>query len=235
MVSFYRIVELPRRPGLTRPISGTYESGAAHGHRPLQQAKKKHGKCKMTQADAKGNDDLQGARFLRNFTSSKSRSTPDRDSLTATSALRSALRRFCLCSDSVLTPFWLRSDSVLTPLWLLFSADEMPINTGVSAISNKSPIRAKASKVEKTPDFSSIFVSPRARVSIQRPLPHRKRDFQRLSFPDCEIRQTEMAETVKEGGALHCISWNIPVWTPNQCWTLMNNPAASYHLLWSHS
>ena len=105
VVSFYRIVELPRRPGLTRPISGTYESGAAHGHRPLQQAEKKHGKCKMTQADAKGNDDLQGARFLRNFTSSKSRSTPDRDSLTATSALRSVLRRFCLCSDSVLTPF----------------------------------------------------------------------------------------------------------------------------------
>ena len=138
-------------------------------------------------------------------------------------------------SASVLPLFCLRSASVLTPLWLLFSADEMPINTGVSAISDKSPIRAKASKVEKTPDFSSIFVSPRARVSIQRPLPHRKRDFQRLSFPDCEIRQTEMAETVKEGGALHCISWNIPVWTPNQCWTLMNNPVASYHLLCSHS
>ncbi len=29
------------------------------------------------------------------------------------------------------------------------------------------------------------------------------------AFPNCEIHQIEMAEVVKEGGALHCISWNI--------------------------
>jgi len=29
------------------------------------------------------------------------------------------------------------------------------------------------------------------------------------AFPDCNIRQIEMAEIAKEGGALHCISWNI--------------------------
>ena len=98
-------------------ISMTYEDIVRFG-----------GKCKMTQADAKGNDDLQGARFLRNFTSSKSRSTPDRDSLTATSALRSVLRRFCLCSASVLTPFWLRSDSVVT---LIFSGRNADKHWGV--------------------------------------------------------------------------------------------------------
>ena len=29
------------------------------------------------------------------------------------------------------------------------------------------------------------------------------------AFPDCEIHQIEMAEVAEEGGALHCISWNI--------------------------
>ena len=29
------------------------------------------------------------------------------------------------------------------------------------------------------------------------------------AFPDCNISQIEMAEIAKEGGALHCISWNI--------------------------
>ena len=29
------------------------------------------------------------------------------------------------------------------------------------------------------------------------------------AFPDCIIRQIEMAEIAKEGGALHCISWNV--------------------------
>ena len=29
------------------------------------------------------------------------------------------------------------------------------------------------------------------------------------AFPDCTINQIEMAEIVKEGGALHCISWNV--------------------------
>ena len=29
------------------------------------------------------------------------------------------------------------------------------------------------------------------------------------AFPDCNIRQIEMAEIAKEGGALHCISWNV--------------------------
>lgn len=29
------------------------------------------------------------------------------------------------------------------------------------------------------------------------------------AFPDCNIEQIEMAEIAKEGGALHCISWNV--------------------------
>ena len=29
------------------------------------------------------------------------------------------------------------------------------------------------------------------------------------AFQDCNIRQIEMAEIAKEGGALHCISWNV--------------------------
>ena len=29
------------------------------------------------------------------------------------------------------------------------------------------------------------------------------------AFPDCCIHQIEMAEIAEEGGALHCISWNI--------------------------
>jgi agmatine/peptidylarginine deiminase len=29
------------------------------------------------------------------------------------------------------------------------------------------------------------------------------------AFPDCEIHQIEMPEVAEEGGALHCISWNI--------------------------
>ena len=29
------------------------------------------------------------------------------------------------------------------------------------------------------------------------------------AFPDCNIRQIEMEEIVKEGGALHCLSWNV--------------------------
>ena len=29
------------------------------------------------------------------------------------------------------------------------------------------------------------------------------------AFPNCEIYQIEMAEVAEEGGALHCISWNI--------------------------
>ena len=29
------------------------------------------------------------------------------------------------------------------------------------------------------------------------------------AFPDCTIHQIEMAEIAEEGGALHCISWNI--------------------------
>ena len=29
------------------------------------------------------------------------------------------------------------------------------------------------------------------------------------AFPDCNIHQIEMKEIAKEGGALHCISWNI--------------------------
>lgn len=29
------------------------------------------------------------------------------------------------------------------------------------------------------------------------------------AFPDCEIHQIEMTEIAKEGGSLHCISWNI--------------------------
>ena len=29
------------------------------------------------------------------------------------------------------------------------------------------------------------------------------------AFPDCEIHQIEMSEIAEEGGALHCISWNI--------------------------
>lgn len=29
------------------------------------------------------------------------------------------------------------------------------------------------------------------------------------AFPNCEIHQIEMAEVAEEGGALHCISWNI--------------------------
>ena len=29
------------------------------------------------------------------------------------------------------------------------------------------------------------------------------------AFPDCNIRQIEMAKITKEGGALHCLSWNV--------------------------
>ena len=29
------------------------------------------------------------------------------------------------------------------------------------------------------------------------------------AFPDCHIHLLEMTEIAKEGGALHCISWNI--------------------------
>ena len=30
------------------------------------------------------------------------------------------------------------------------------------------------------------------------------------AFPDCNISQIEMAEEIaKEGGALHCLSWNV--------------------------
>lgn len=29
------------------------------------------------------------------------------------------------------------------------------------------------------------------------------------AFPDCSIRQIEMVEIAKEGGALHCLSWNV--------------------------
>ena len=29
------------------------------------------------------------------------------------------------------------------------------------------------------------------------------------TFPDCNIHQTEMATVAQEGGALHCISWNV--------------------------
>ena len=29
------------------------------------------------------------------------------------------------------------------------------------------------------------------------------------AFPNCNIRQIEMAEIAKEGGALHCLSWNV--------------------------
>lgn len=29
------------------------------------------------------------------------------------------------------------------------------------------------------------------------------------AFPDCNIHLLEMTEIAKEGGALHCISWNI--------------------------
>ncbi len=29
------------------------------------------------------------------------------------------------------------------------------------------------------------------------------------AFPDCNIRQIEMKEIAKEGGALHCLSWNV--------------------------
>lgn len=33
--------------------------------------------------------------------------------------------------------------------------------------------------------------------------------FVKESFPGCEVRQIEMREVVKSGGALHCLSWNI--------------------------
>ena len=29
------------------------------------------------------------------------------------------------------------------------------------------------------------------------------------AFQDCNICQIEMAEIAKEGGALHCLSWNV--------------------------
>ena len=29
------------------------------------------------------------------------------------------------------------------------------------------------------------------------------------AFPDCSIYPIEMKDIVKEGGALHCISWNV--------------------------
>lgn len=35
------------------------------------------------------------------------------------------------------------------------------------------------------------------------------KDYIKTSFPDCDIYQIEMEDIVKEGGALHCISWNI--------------------------
>lgn len=31
----------------------------------------------------------------------------------------------------------------------------------------------------------------------------------REAFPDCKIHQLEMTGIAHEGGALHCISWNI--------------------------
>ena len=73
------------------------------------------------------------------------------------SVFRSFLPFFCLfscfirsvqifLSASDLPPFCLRSDSVVTPLCLLFLKAEMPINTGVSAISDKRPIRARLCK-----------------------------------------------------------------------------------------
>jgi len=31
----------------------------------------------------------------------------------------------------------------------------------------------------------------------------------KTAFPNCNIRQIEMADIAKEAGALHCISWNI--------------------------
>lgn len=31
---------------------------------------------------------------------------------------------------------------------------------------------------------------------------------QKEAEPDCNIRQIEMAEIAKKGGALHCLSWN---------------------------
>lgn len=33
--------------------------------------------------------------------------------------------------------------------------------------------------------------------------------FIQAAFPDCNIEQIEMAEIAREGGALHCISWNV--------------------------
>ena len=35
------------------------------------------------------------------------------------------------------------------------------------------------------------------------------RQYIQNAFPDCNIRQIEMAKIAKEGGALHCISWNV--------------------------
>ncbi|ROS87511.1 agmatine deiminase family protein [Bacteroides acidifaciens] len=35
------------------------------------------------------------------------------------------------------------------------------------------------------------------------------------SFPNCKIKQIEMTDIAKEGGALHCISWNIRSNRPN--------------------
>ena len=32
---------------------------------------------------------------------------------------------------------------------------------------------------------------------------------QKEAEPDCNIRQIEMAEIAKKGGALHCLSWNV--------------------------
>lgn len=35
------------------------------------------------------------------------------------------------------------------------------------------------------------------------------RQYVQTAFPECNIHQIEMSEIAKEGGALHCISWNI--------------------------
>lgn len=35
------------------------------------------------------------------------------------------------------------------------------------------------------------------------------RQYIQNAFPDCNIRQIEMAKIAKEGGALHCLSWNV--------------------------
>ena len=34
-------------------------------------------------------------------------------------------------------------------------------------------------------------------------------DYIQAAFPGCDIRQIEMTKIAKEGGALHCLSWNV--------------------------